>query len=255
MNGLPLVRPEWPVRGVGAAMSTRGGGVSQAPWTSLNLGRLVGDDPQAVAENRRRFVAALDGARPVWPRQVHGTAVLRLTGQTPEFPATEADAVWTTEANIACLVGAADCMPVLVAAADGRAVGAAHAGWRGLAAGVLEALLGALAQGAGVEPGALHVWLGPCIGPAHFEVGAEVLVAFGAEPRHAPQSGFAFTPRPDGTPRWHADLPALAEARLRRAGVTAVWRAEACTYAEADRFFSYRRDGRTGRMFAAIWRR
>lgn len=251
---LPLVCPDWRLPGVHALMSTRQGGVSAAPWASLNLGRTVGDAPDAVAENRRRFVAALDGARPVWLRHVHGKGLLRLTAQTREHPDAAADGAWTTERGIACIVNAADCLPVLLASADGRVVGAAHAGWRGLAAGVVEALLTAMTEGADLPAEALHAWLGPCIGPRHFEVGDDVLRAFGADPLADDQPGFACTPRADGTRRWHADLPGLARDRLERAGVLKIWHAGACTYADGSRFFSHRRDGVTGRMAAAVWR-
>jgi hypothetical protein len=187
---LPLIEPAWPdgpPPGVAAAMSTRQGGVSAAPWASLNLGVAVGDDASAVATNRARFARAL-GARPVWLRQVHGTQVLRLDAGTPEHPPEPADAAWTTEPGIACTVQVADCLPVLLAARDGRAVAAAHAGWRGLAGGVLEATVAALRDGAGIEPGDLQAWLGPCIGPAAFEVGADVLTGFGRAPT-APRAG------------------------------------------------------------------
>jgi hypothetical protein len=168
-----------------------------------------------------------------------------------------ADAAWTTEPGLACVVGAADCLPVLLAARDGSVVAAAHAGWRGLAAGVLEATLAALHEGAGVRADQVLAWLGPCIGPEHFEVGADVLEAFGAHPQRvdgAAVAAFRFTPRPDGAPRWHADLARLAAARLTRAGVEFSG-CGLCTYADRSRFFSFRRDGRTGRMAAAIWRR
>jgi YfiH family protein len=248
------VLPGWQVPGVGALMSTREGGVSAGPYASLNLGRGVGDAPEAVAENRRRFAAAL-GGRPVWLRQVHGTQVLHLTNATPEHPEAPADAAWTDRRGIACVVGAADCLPVLLAADDGRAVAAAHAGWRGLAGGVLEAAVAALGAGAGVVPARLAAWIGPGIGPAHFEVCADVLAAFGvpaAPGSEAPH--FRWHPRPDGAPRWRADLPALAAARLRAAGVGTVEAAAACTFSDASRFFSFRRDGVTGRMAAAVWR-
>ncbi len=235
-------------------MSTRLGGVSAAPWHSFNLGVAVGDEPQAVASNRAGFEAAL-GARPVWLRQVHGTAVRRLDRTTPEHPSEPADAAWTTEPGIACTVQAADCLPVLLATRDGRAVAAAHAGWRGLSAGVIEATLAAMAQGAGVKPAEIVAWLGPCIGREAFEVGAEVLPAFGREAHAADQPGFCWAPRSDGSPRWRADLLLLAEERLRAAGVPAVAAHGGCTVSDASRFFSFRRDGITGRMAAAIWRR
>ncbi len=247
--------PEWPSAQVGAFMSTRAGGVSAAPWASLNLGRSVGDAPEAVAENRRRFVARLDGARPVWLRQVHGVDVLRLDAHTPEHPDAAADGAWSSERGVACVVSCADCMPVLMASLDGGVVGAAHAGWRGLAAGVVESLLDAMCRGSRRSPADFAAWLGPCIGARHFEVGAEVLRAFGVDARAADSAHFAYAPRADGAPRWRADLAGLASERLETAGVRALRRSGECTYADASRYFSYRRDGATGRMAAAIWRR
>lgn len=255
--GLPLIEPDWPGArppGVGAAMSTRQGGVSVAPWQSLNLGVAVGDDAEAVAINRGRLARAL-GARPVWLRQVHGARVLRLDAGTPEQPSEPADAAWTTETGIACTVQVADCLPVLLAASDGRAVAAAHAGWRGLAGGVLEATVAALGEGAGVEPAELRAWLGPCIGPTEFEVGPDVLAGFGRQPLAADQPAFRWAPRANGDARWRADLPRLAHERLLALGVSAVSVHGRCTVAAASDFFSFRRDGLTGRMAAAVWRR
>ena len=252
---LPLLRPDWPAPpGVGAAMSLRDGGVSSGPWRSLNLGLAVGDEPQAVAENRARWAATL-GARPVWLHQVHGVNVLRLSGPSPADTDEPADAVWSTEPGLACNVQVADCMPVLFAAHDGRAVAAAHAGWRGLAAGVLEATLRALHQGAGVAPGEVIAWLGPCIGPRQFEVGAEVLEGFGQSPASADPSAFVCSPGRKGVPRWRANLHQLARQRLVAAGVLHISQDPACTAEEESRFFSFRRDGVTGRLAAAVWRR
>jgi hypothetical protein len=237
-------------------MSTRHGGVSTGPWASLNLGGACGDDPSAVARNRERFARSL-GARPVWLRQVHGTTVLCLDDYPAGADLPPADASWTQQAGVACAVLVADCMPVLMAARDGRAVAAAHAGWRGLAAGVLEATIAALRQGAGVEADQLQVWLGPCIGPQAFEVGADVLEGFGESPPQADAALFRPRPRPDGSARWLADLPTLAARRLQAAGVPgrAIHRSERCTVQEPSDFFSFRRDGTTGRQAAAIWRR
>jgi len=235
-------------------MSLRQGGVSAGAWASLNLGVAAGDDPAAAAANRARYAAAL-GARPVWLRQVHGTQVLELRSQTPDRPDAPADAAWTRERGIACTVQVADCLPVLFALRDGRAVAAAHAGWRGLAAGVLEATVQALCAGNAARPEELLAWLGPCIGPRAFEVGADVLAAFGAAPLAADAPHFAFSPRADGAPRWRADLPALARERLRRCGVREVSAASACTVEDASRFFSFRRDGVTGRAAASVWLR
>lgn len=243
------MRPDWAAP-AGAWCSTREGGVSAGPYASLNLGAAVGDAPSAVAENRRRFAARLEGARPLWLRQVHGIRIVRARQADLDGEPPEADAAWTDEAGIACTVQVADCLPVLLSTADGRGVAAAHAGWRGLAAGVLDATVRALCEGTGAEPASLHAWLGPCIGPAAFEVGADVLAAFAADERH-----FTRAPRPDGSERWRADLPALARARLARLGVARLSGGGACTVADASRFFSYRRDGVTGRLAAAVWRR
>jgi YfiH family protein len=215
----------------------------------LNLGDAVGDDPAAVTENRHRFVVALDGPQPVWLRQVHGTRVLHLTDADLARPTQQADAAWTDQPGLACTVQVADCLPVLLAAPDGRAVAAAHAGWRGLAGGVLDATVAALCQGSHVEPASLMAWLGPCIGPTAFEVGADVRDAFEADAQH-----LVYRPRPDGAPRWRADLPGLARARLQRMGLRQISGGQWCTVSEPSRFFSYRRDGVTGRLAAAIWR-
>lgn len=247
------IPPDWKVPpGVGALMSTRLGGGSRPPFDSLNLGAMVGDDAADVAENRSRWDRALD-ARPVWLNQVHGAQVVRIgANDVGREPAT-ADAAWTDRPGLACTVLVADCLPVLFASVDGRAVAAAHAGWRGLAGGVLEATLAALREGAGVEPTAVIAWLGPCIGPRAFEVGADVLQAFDAL-GHADRR-FVFRPRADGSPRWLADLQALAQTRLVEAGVQQVHASRACTVEDASRFFSFRRDGPTGRMAASVWLR
>ncbi len=264
-----LLLPDWPEPpGVVAAMSTRAGGVSQPPFDSLNLRpwQLPGRDldaPGAVRENQRRLAAAL-GAVPVFLRQVHGTEVLRLTradalAAPPDDGASwpAADAAITTEPGIACTAQVADCLPVLLASRCGRVVGAAHAGWRGLAAGVLERSVAAMAQAGGVAPHELQAWLGPSIGPLAFEVGADVLQAFGADP--ACLSGpaalrFVPRPRPDGSPRWLADLPGLARDRLAAAGLRAIYGGHWCTFSEPSRFFSFRRAPVTGRMAACIAR-
>jgi YfiH family protein len=245
------ITPGWEADGrVGALMSTRAGGVSRAPFDSLNLGRSAGDEPAAVDENRRRFAAALGGACPVWMSQVHGARVRRLTSADPTSEAVEAaDAAITTEPGVACCVMVADCLPVLFAAPDGIGVGAAHAGWRGLAGGVLEATVAALCEAAACAPHRMQAWLGPCIGAGRFEVGADVLDACGGGPH------FVASPRPDGAMRWLADLPGLARARLLAVGLTQISGDDACTVEDRSRFFSFRRDGVTGRMAAAVWLR
>jgi YfiH family protein len=265
LGGLPdAICPDWPAPpGVRALMSTRRGGVSGAPFDSLNL-RPAGlsgaamDEAAAIAENQRRFAHAL-GAAPVWLDQVHGAEVARLQpgDASPGRPLPRADAAITTAPGIACTVLVADCLPVLLCSDDGRAVGAAHAGWRGLAGGVLDQTVAALCAAAGCGPERLLAWLGPCIGPAAFEVGADVLAAFGADPGaaarpDAPDAAFVYRPRPDGSPRWRADLPALARRRLLALGVPRISGGAWCTVSDPSRFFSFRRDGRTGRLAAAI---
>jgi YfiH family protein len=199
---------------------------------------------------RQRFVAAL-GAVPVWLRQMHGSTVLHLhdAGGRDE----PADAVWTDARGVACTVLVADCLPVLFSTTDGRAVAAAHAGWRGLAAGVLEATLSALHDGAGAAPHEIAAWLGPCIGRRAFEVGADVLRAFGRAASLQDHDAFAFSPRADGSPRWRADLARLARQRLAAAGVQRIAVDDRCTVEDASAFFSFRRDGVCGRHAAAVW--
>ncbi len=236
---------EWPARAsVRAAMTLRSGGVSLAPYDSLNLGTHVGDDPVAVAENRKRVRESLQlPSEPVWLEQVHGTSVLDLDTANGSRPP-QADAAVTRRAGRVCVIQVADCMPVLFAARDGSAVGAAHAGWRGLVNGVLEATIAAM----GVPPGELLAWLGPAIGPANFEVGDEVRAAF---VDHDVQATMAFTP--NARQRWQCDLYALARMRLAASGVPHVYGGGEGTYADRERFFSFRREGRTGRMAALIW--
>ncbi|HKX94962.1 MAG TPA: peptidoglycan editing factor PgeF [Methylibium sp.] len=229
-------------------MSTRAGGVSSGVCASCNLGDAVGDDPAAVQENRRRFAAAIGGT-PTWLRQVHGQRVLRLPAAAGE--SLEADACLTTEPGVACVIQVADCLPVLLAAPGG--VAAAHAGWRGLAGGVLDATVNALAGATGCAPATIEAWLGPCIGPRQFEVGEDVLAGFGVDPRStSPRFGPGARPG-----HWLADLAGLAHDRLAALGVTAVSGGGWCTVEDGSRFFSYRRDrprfGNSGRMAAAIW--
>ena len=240
-----VLTPEWraPHR-VRAAFTLRGGGVSAPPFDTLNLGAHVGDSPAAVAENRRRVREGLNlPAEPAWLEQVHGTRVADL--DAPDEPGrAAADAVITRCPGKVCAVQVADCMPVLFAARDASAVAVAHGGWRGLAAGVLEATVARL----GVAAGELIAWLGPAISAPHFEVGGEVRAAFLAADRAA---AGAFTQNERG--RWQCDLAALARRRLAALGVMEVSGGSWCTYADAGRFFSFRRDGRCGRMAALIW--
>lgn len=237
------IAADWPAPpGVRAGQSLRAGGVSAAPFDALNLATHVGDDPQAVAANRRRFCEILQLDRePQWLRQVHGRDAVRLPAPDAE---PQADAAWTTQPGVACAVLTADCLPVLLSAVDGSVVGAAHAGWRGLADGVLEATLDAMAT----PPARLQAWLGAAIGPAAFEVGPEVRARF-VDDDPALAACFA----QGAGDRWFADLYALARARLRRAGVAAIYGGGRCTFRESAAYFSYRRDARCGRMASAIW--
>jgi hypothetical protein len=242
MAELEFLRPDWPAPETArAAMTTRGGGVSAGPHASFNLATHVGDEPVAVAENRRRLRAALElPAEPSWLEQVHGIRVAVLPG-----PVTAAaDAAVSFSRGSVCAVLVADCLPVFLANRSGDRVGIAHAGWRGLAAGVIEATVAAL----DCEPGELVAWLGPAIGPRAFEVGGEVREALLARDAGAVS---AFRAGRDG--RWFADLPALARRRLAAAGVAAVHGGGLCTHSDPSRFYSYRRDGRTGRMAALAW--
>jgi len=239
---LNFITPEWPAPShVHALTTTRRGGVSLPPYDTLNLGDHVGDDPGAVAENRRRLVNTLSlASEPRWLSQVHGTCAADAAQVTAPC---EADASHTDRPGVVCTVLTADCLPVLLCDQAGRHVAAVHAGWRGLLNGVIERTIEAMG---GEAP--LMAWLGPAIGPRAFEVGEEVRRAFLEVDTEAAE---AFAPSPAG--RWLADIYALARRRLQRAGVSAVYGGEHCTYTEDEHFFSYRRDGQTGRMASLIW--
>ncbi len=240
-----FIRPRWPAPpGVAAAVTTRAGGVSRPPFHSFNLAAHVGDDPAAVAANRARLRAALGlPGEPAWLQQVHGREVAVLA-ETPLAPPA-ADAAVTSAPGVVCAVLTADCLPVLLCSRDGGRVGAVHAGWRGLAAGVLEAAVAAL----DVPPADVLAWLGPAIGPSAFQVGPEVRAAFADTD---PGAAAAFVS--DGGDRWRADLHALARRRLAACGVEQVFGGGLCTFSDPARFYSYRRDGTTGRMAALIWK-
>lgn len=249
---------DWPLPvGVHAVCTTRVGGVSQAPFDGFNLGDHVQDDPRAVAQNRALLQAQLGGARPVFLTQVHGVDVAQVNVATPD--GTTADACITQEPQVACTIMVADCLPLMFTDDAGRVVAAAHAGWRGLAAGVLERTVHAVCEQAGVAPAQVRVWLGPCIGPDAFEVGDDVRQAFTA--LDAPQADKAagyFKPHPSHSHKWLADLAGLARLRLAALGVTSVAgndsSPEWCTVSQRSRLFSYRRDGVTGRFAVCIWR-
>jgi polyphenol oxidase len=247
-QALRWLTPDWPAPTTVRALSTlRTGGLSKPPYASLNLGGHVGDDATIVEGNRRALRdAARLPAEPVWLEQVHGTSVRDLDSQGPSGPA---DAAVTRQPGQVCAILAADCLPVLLANDAGDRVGAAHAGWRGMTAGVIEATVGALE----VPPRELLAWLGPAIGPRHFEVGAEVREEFlrraGAGDNAAVDAAFLL----NASGRYMADLYALARRRLLNLGVERIYGGGECTFADEARYFSYRRDGRTGRQATIIW--
>ncbi len=235
-----LIVPEWPApASVRALQTTRRGGLSPAPFDSLNLGTHVGDDALTVAANRNLLNRYVPG-EPVWMEQVHGTQVV-LAEQAGCVPC--ADASISRRVNTVCVVMTADCLPILFCDAAGSVVGAAHAGWRGLAGGVIEATVSAMQA----APATLMAWLGPAIGAGVFEVGREVKDTF---MRHASVAEAAFEPHGD---KYLADLELLARQRLASLGIRHVYGGGFCTYSDAQRFYSYRRDGVTGRMATLIW--
>ncbi|MGO1659934.1 MAG: peptidoglycan editing factor PgeF [Marinobacter sp.] len=242
-----LIRPEWPApTNIRAFCSTRVGGFSQAPWASLNLGGHVGDAPVDVRANRAKLANACD--LPVdafgWLDQTHGTEVVSLPATAP---VPEADASYTLAAGRACTILTADCLPVILCDQQGTTVAAAHAGWRSLCGGVLENLLARMAV-----PGRdLMAWLGPAIGPNAFEVGPEVRAAFIAK---TPQASAAFSASGAREGHYMADIYLLARQRLEKLGITSIHGGRFCTVTDSQRFYSYRRDGQTGRMATVIWK-
>ncbi len=238
-----FILPDWPApMNVRAAVTTRVGGISHAPYETFNVATHVGDDPVAVHANRVHLRTALAlSAEPVWLKQVHGVAVVDAAqgGAEPE-----ADGAFAAQPGAVCAVLTADCLPVLLCDRAGTKVAALHAGWRGLAGGVIEAGVRAM----GVPGNELLAWLGPAIGPQAFEVGAEVRAAF---MQHDAQAAQAFRAAREG--KYLADIYLLARQRLQRLGVAAVYGGGFCTVTDSARFFSYRRDGATGRMASLIW--
>ncbi len=238
------LQAEWPAPAhVRTASTLRTGGVSAVPFDSLNLGDHVGDAPEAVRANRQRLAQALQLPNaPCWLNQVHGARVIEAgSWATPP----QADACIARSAGQVCVVMTADCLPVLICSRDGDRVAAAHAGWRGLAGGIFESTVSSL----GLPGSQLMAWLGPAIGPQVFEVGDEVRIAFMAKEAAAAQ---AFKPSYRAG-HWLADLYLLARQELARLGVQAVYGGGLCTYSDEARFFSYRRESRTGRMASLIW--
>ncbi|MHB1676857.1 MAG: peptidoglycan editing factor PgeF [Sulfuriferula sp.] len=235
------IYPDWPAPSlIKSLVTTRADGISQGVYSGLNLGDHVGDSSVDVAQNRTRLREELPGD-PHWLKQVHGATVAYADHLKEPI---EADAAVAKRTNSICAVLTADCLPVLFCATDGSVVGAAHAGWRGLAGGVLEQTVEMMEH----LPQQIMAWLGPAIGPAAFEVGDEVRAVFVAD---LPQSAAAF--KGIGTGKWLADIYTLARLRLQRVGVTHIYGGDLCTYKDAERFYSYRRDGVTGRMASLIW--
>lgn len=248
-----LIYPDWPAPAwVQACFTTREGGESQGVFAGLNLGAHVADDPAAVAANRHLLRESLHLSRePVWLNQVHGTAVYPVATELAAQPATPptADAAVTRLTDVALTVMTADCLPVLFCDRAGTVVATAHAGWRGLCDGVLEQTVAAM-QVPGQE---ILAWLGPAIGPRVFEVGAEVRAHF---MQQDPAAANAFVPSTLSAPeddKWLGDLFLLARQRLARVGVQQVYGAQQCTFSDPQQFYSYRRDGQTGRMSGLIW--
>lgn len=240
---MELIRPDWPAPAwVRAVSTTRGGGYSDGSFASLNLGDHVGDEPSRVACNRARLTEHLGlAAEPCWLSQVHGRRIVRADKAEPGC---EADGAITDTPGATCAVMTADCLPLLICDDQGTQVAAVHAGWRGLAEGVVDSALDAL----GIAPDRLLIWLGPAIGPTAFEVGDEVRDRFIALD---PDATVAF--QPHGADRWLADLFLLARQRLARLGIDRIYGGGYCTVSQPQRFFSYRRNGVTGRMASLIW--
>jgi len=245
-SSVQLLQPDWPAPAAIKACSTlRAGGVSTGVWAGLNLASHTQDDPAAVERNRELLRRQLQlPAEPGWLEQVHGTAVVALPAAGPAAVPI-ADASFSLEPNTVCAVLTADCLPVLFCDRAGRWIAAAHAGWRGLCAGVLEATVATAPS----HPAELFAWLGPAIGPLAFEVGPDVRAAFLEKDPGAAEAFVAG----DGD-RWLADLYQLARRRLQALGVTAIYGGNYCTFSDPERFYSYRRDGQTGRQASLIWR-
>lgn len=241
---MSILIPDWSLPASVQACSTlRAGGMSHPPWDSFNLALHVGDEEEKVRQNRRRLMQlAKLPAEPVWLQQVHGSTVRKIPSPTLNNCA---DASWTETVGVVCVVLTADCLPVLFCRLDGKQVAAAHAGWRGLHAGILEQTI---AQFSG-PPRLIKAWLGPAIGPTAFEVGKEVRDTFIQQNRQASRYF-----KPHGA-RYLADLAGLAACRLHTAGITDITHSNCCTYREHSRFFSYRRESITGRMANLIWKK
>lgn len=249
MNSLNFIKPDWPLADrVGALVTTRLGGVSESPWAGLNLGINTQDDPMSLAKNRELLQQVLEpGLSPYWLKQVHGTRVVEVDLQQEQQPV-EADACYTDKSQRVCAVLTADCLPVLLGSEDASEVAVVHAGWRGLAGGVIVETLKKFRS----APGDIHAWLGPAISARHYEVGDDLRQAFVDSPEfRALPVDQAFYPQPGG--KWKADLYELASMQLRSLGVRSISGGDRCTYTESDVFYSFRRDGETGRFATLIW--
>ena len=238
------LRPDMGIRGVEVISTTRSDGVSTGSYEGLNVGDHVGDSDQAVERNRRKLHEKITSVRTIaWLRQVHGTRVIHAPSEYQE--GVEADAVWSDEAGFACAVMTADCLPVVLADNEGQCVAAVHCGWRGLAGGILKRTIEAMP----VTAEHLVAWLGPAIGPSAFEVGAEVLAAF-----YLAEGDIAVHPIPGSNDKYFLDLNVLAGRQLAELGLdpSHILGGDTCTFSDASRFYSYRRDGQTGRMATLI---
>lgn len=249
VKGPQFIRPDWPApASIVAFSTTRAGGHSLAPYDSLNLGMHVGDNPEAVAQNRELLLTSAAGLASLnWLEQVHGTVVVEAR---PSTAGMEADAQWSSTPGVGCAILTADCLPVLFCASNGDTVAAAHAGWRGLQSGVLEQTLAQM-----VAPReSVMAWLGPAIGPQAFEVGPEVLEAFlqSASPELRSDTAACFSAAGGASVKYFADLYRLARIRLRAAGVKQIYGGGDCTFNSPDLYFSYRRTAVTGRMASVI---
>lgn len=238
-----FIRPDWPApANVHALVTTRTGGYSIGPYTSFNLAAHTEDDPKAVGRNRKLLREYFDlPAEPVWLQQVHSNRIIEAD---PDIASVEADASWTSTAARICVVMTADCLPLLICNRDGSKVAAAHAGWRGLHAGIITNTVSMLQS----DPSELMVWLGPAIGPRAFEVGEEVIQAF-IDKNSANAAAFKRTDER----HWLCDIYHLARTELEILGIAAVSGGDECTFTNSEYFYSYRRDGVTGRMASLIW--
>ncbi len=241
-----LIKPQWPApAGIAAFMTTRIGGFSKPPFDSFNLGDHVGDDPEAVARNRKKLIQEFNCPdEPCWLNQTHSSHVA-IASITDSYDC-NADAIYASQANKVCVVLTADCLPLLICNFDGTEVAAVHAGWRGLSQGVIESTVASFKSPANE----LMVWMGAAIGEKAFEVGVEVVEIFSEQ---HPQALQAFTRVENKANKWLANIYQLARLRLALLGVDAIYGGDYCTYTDSQRFFSYRRDGQCGRMASMIW--